>query len=77
MILRLTFSEQTTKFPVHSALLNENGKLLVSSSAIGKVLFPSTKGKQTSTCLESFCDLPCSALEVSRVKTALNEFNSL
>ena len=47
------------------------------SSAIGKIVFLSTKGKQTSTCLESFCDFPCTAVEVSHLKTPLNEFNSL
>ena len=29
MILRLTSSEQTTKFPAHSALLIQNGRCLV------------------------------------------------
>ena len=34
--------------------------------------------KQTCTCLEiQFCDFHCSALEVSRLKMALIEFNSL
>ena len=43
-----------------------------------KKIFPPTKGKQTSTCLEiRFCDFRCSAVEVSRLNMASNEFDSL
>ena len=50
----------------------------VCSLAVGKTKFPQVKGKQTSTCLEIFfCDFRCSAVEVSCLKMALNEFNSL
>ena len=38
-------------------------------SAVRKKIFPTTKGKQTSTCLQiRFCDFRCSAVEVSRLK---------
>jgi len=48
------------------------------SLAVGKKKFLPVKGKQTSTCLEiCFCDFRCSAVEVSCLKMALNEFNSL
>ena len=36
------------------------------------------KGKQTALCLKiHFCDFRCRAVEVSRLKMASNEFNSL
>jgi len=39
---------------------------------------PPIKGKQTAQSLEiHFCDFCCRAVEVSRVKMASNEFNSL
>ena len=52
----------------------ENGSL----TAIGKNIFPPIKGEHTALCLEiCFCDFHCRAVEVSRLKMASNEFNSL
>ena len=45
MILRLTSSEQTTKFPAHSALLKRQRKTLFDRP--GKNILPLIKGKQT------------------------------
>ena len=75
MILRLTSSEQTTKFPAHSAPLKRQRKMLDRSPQAKT--FPPIKGKQA-LCLQiRFCDFRCSAVEVSRLKMASNEFNSL
>ena len=50
----------------------------IGSSATGKKIFLSIKGKQTVLCLEiSFCDFRCRAVEVSRLKMAFSEFNGL
>ena len=77
MILRLTSSEQTTKFPAHSALLIQNGRRLVVDLRQKKI-YPPAKGKQTSSCLEiCFCEFCWSAVEVSCLKMVSNEFNSL
>ena len=47
------------------------------SSARCKKIFLPIEGKQTALCLEiGFCDFRCWAVEVSRLKMALNEFNS-
>ena len=48
------------------------------SSATGKKIFLPIKGKKTALCLEiRFCDFRCRAVEVSCLKMALNEFNSV
>ena len=65
MILRLSVGEQTTKFLAHSVLLKRKQKTFSPWPKAKIILFPSTKGKQTSTCLEiCFCDFRCSAVGV-------------
>ena len=77
MILRLTSGEQMAKFPVHSALLKRKWRMFGHRPEAKKIFLP-IKGKQTSTCFEiHFCDFCCSAVEVSLLTMASNEFNSL
>ena len=76
MILRLTSSEQkqNSLLILHHEMTTEN----VWSSAKGKKILPTIKGKRAALCLEiRFCDFRCWVVEVSRLKMALNELNSL
>ena len=75
-ILRLTSSEQTTKFlPIlHFKMTTED----VWSLARCKKIFSPINGKHTALCLEiRICDFRCRAVKVSRLKMVLNEFDSL
>ena len=77
MILRLTSSEQTTEFSAHSKLLKRQRKTF-DHRPWAKKKAPPIKGKQTAQSLEiHFCDFCCRAVEVSHLKMASNEFNSL
>ena len=76
MILRLTSSEQkqNSLLILHHEMTTEN----VWSSAKGKKILPTIKGKCAALCLEiRFCDFCCRVVEVSRLKMASNEYNSL
>ena len=72
------FQWTNNKIPCSFCTLKRQRKTFAWSSAICKKVFPPIKGKHTAACLEiRLCEFHCKAVEVSRLKMALNEFNSL
>ena len=72
------FQWTNNKIPCSFCTLKWQRKTFAWSSAICKKVFLLIEGKHTAACREiHLCEFHCRAVEVSRLKMALNEFNSL